>query len=133
MSETWNAMVRRLRQERGLSQRQLAEEAGIHHTLVSKIERGRADVSRKVVRALASALDADPVECELAAGHIPRDFAQVIRDRDSLRKLLALAAAGDLSEEAYRRLEELAEEQEEVRATVVPVWPEEEDSGAGDE
>jgi transcriptional regulator with XRE-family HTH domain len=49
--------VRRLRQEKGLSQEQFAFEAKIHRTYISDLERGARNPTIKVVEQLAKALD----------------------------------------------------------------------------
>lgn len=50
------ANLRRLRQERGLSQEAFADEANIHRTYVSDLERAARNPTIKVVEALAKAL-----------------------------------------------------------------------------
>lgn len=54
------ANVRRLRVERGLTQEQLAHEAGIDLTYLGGIERGRRNPSVDVLGRLSTALGADP-------------------------------------------------------------------------
>ncbi|WP_374470727.1 helix-turn-helix domain-containing protein [Phenylobacterium sp.] len=54
--------VRRLRQERGLTQEQLAFEAKLDLTYVGGIERGRRNPSLLVLARLADALDVAPWE-----------------------------------------------------------------------
>ena len=49
--------VRHFRRERGLSQEALAEEAGIHRTYVSDVERGARNPTITVVQKLAIALN----------------------------------------------------------------------------
>jgi transcriptional regulator with XRE-family HTH domain len=54
-----------LRRERGLTVRQLATAAGVHHTYVSKLERGdRQAPDEAVVEALAAALGATPSQLD---------------------------------------------------------------------
>jgi DNA-binding XRE family transcriptional regulator len=53
---TFAANLRRLREERGLSQEQLGEAANVHTTHVSKIERGRCEPGVRTVCKLARAL-----------------------------------------------------------------------------
>jgi transcriptional regulator with XRE-family HTH domain len=48
--------VRRLREERGLAQDQLAHEAGIHVTYLSGVENGRRNITLEVLGRLARAL-----------------------------------------------------------------------------
>lgn len=50
------ANLRRLRQERGLSQEAFADEAGIHRTYVSDLERAGRNPTIRVVETLAKAL-----------------------------------------------------------------------------
>jgi transcriptional regulator with XRE-family HTH domain len=53
---TFAANLRRLREERGLSQERLGEAANVHMTHVSKIERGQCEPGVRTVSKLASAL-----------------------------------------------------------------------------
>jgi len=48
--------LRRLRREKGLSQEDFADEAGLHRTYISDIERGRRCPSIVIVDKLAQAL-----------------------------------------------------------------------------
>ena len=50
--------VRRLREEKGLSQEAFAHEAGIHRTYVSDIERGARNPTILIVEKLATSLGA---------------------------------------------------------------------------
>jgi transcriptional regulator with XRE-family HTH domain len=49
--------LRRAREERGWSQEEFADRAGIHRTYVSDIERGARNPTILIVEKLASALD----------------------------------------------------------------------------
>jgi len=48
-----------LRQARGLSQKDLAEQAGVSQSTIAQIESGRKDPSISTVRAIAGALDTE--------------------------------------------------------------------------
>lgn len=48
--------LRRLREEQGLSQEQFADEAGIHRTYVSDLERRRQNPTTRIIEKLASYL-----------------------------------------------------------------------------
>jgi len=52
--------IRRLRQDRGWSQEDYADRAGIHRTYVSDIERGARNPTITVVEKLASPLEVPP-------------------------------------------------------------------------
>jgi len=52
--------VRRLREEKGWSQEDYADRAGIHRTYVSDIERGKRNPTVTVVEKLAKPLDVEP-------------------------------------------------------------------------
>ncbi len=55
--------LRRLRNERLLSQRELAEKAGLSPTTILKLEAGRVEESHpRTVRKLVQALDVSPTE-----------------------------------------------------------------------
>jgi transcriptional regulator with XRE-family HTH domain len=51
--------LQRLRREKGLSQEELADRAGIHQTYLSGVERGRRNPTVTVLQRIAEALDAD--------------------------------------------------------------------------
>lgn len=86
-----------LRRERGLTARQLAAAAGVHHTYVSKLERGdRQAPDEPVVEALAAALRATPAQIDQLrwrAGLTPRGDGAPGQDDPTLT--LVAEALGD--------------------------------------
>lgn len=56
---TFGKCVRRLREERGISQEALASEAGLDRTYVSSVERGRRNISLENIERLAKALEVE--------------------------------------------------------------------------
>jgi transcriptional regulator with XRE-family HTH domain len=54
--------LRRLRNAKGLSQDDLAYEAGISRSYLSQLEKGAFHASLKIIGRLAKALDAEPAE-----------------------------------------------------------------------
>jgi transcriptional regulator with XRE-family HTH domain len=57
--------LKELRRERNLTQKELAERAGVSQQYISRIESNRVNVGRKTVLRLASALEMDPLELTL--------------------------------------------------------------------
>ena len=58
----FSANLRKVREKRGLSQEQLAFEAGLHRTYVSSVERGLRNISIDNIERLAKALGVRPSE-----------------------------------------------------------------------
>jgi transcriptional regulator with XRE-family HTH domain len=54
--------LRHLRHEKGLSQEDLAYEAGINRSYISKLERGATHAGLEIIGKLASVLGAEPAE-----------------------------------------------------------------------
>lgn len=69
---TFPERLRELRRRRCLTQRELAEQAGIESTYLSKIESGKVQTSEATIRALAECLGTDPDQLVLSAGKIPQ-------------------------------------------------------------
>ena len=108
-----------MRRERSLSQRDLADRVGVHHTYISHLETGREQPSRRMVEDLARALDADATSMMLQAGHMPMSFARVLREREELRRLLELSARDELSERGWEEIRDLLDREDRVN---VAVW-----------
>lgn len=75
----WGAVIRRYRQWKGLSRRELAARAGLSPVFLGEIERGEKDPSSNTLTLLAAALDAPLSELYLRVaawldGDIGEDF-----------------------------------------------------------
>ena len=77
---TLGERIKRLRAERALQQRQLAEKAGLTPSMVSQIESGRLSPSLHTLGRIAAALGV-PIGA-MFDGHPPRGRIQVTRKRD---------------------------------------------------
>ena len=101
----FGAYLHELRGERGLTVRELAAAAGVHHTYVSKLERGdRQAPDDAVVEALAAALGATPAQLDQMrwrAGLTPRGGGAPGQDDPTLT--LVAEALGDTSLPAQER------------------------------
>jgi len=62
VKDRFGASVRKLRDERGFSQEELAERAGLHRNYVGGIERGERNVALENIVKLARALSVPPRE-----------------------------------------------------------------------
>jgi transcriptional regulator with XRE-family HTH domain len=72
LAKAFGETVRRLRADRGLTQPQLADEAGLSEEWVRRIERGSASPSFETIEALAAALGADltvPIRAKASDAH----------------------------------------------------------------
>jgi len=89
-AEEFGAKLRELRQQLGLTLRELADKVGIDFTYLSKIENGvLPPPSEKVISKLAEVLGADKDELTILAGRIPSDIAPVLKNRKTLQRLRA--------------------------------------------
>lgn len=74
--------VRELRQQKGLTLRELAPQVGVGYSYLSKVERGRLDFgdspSESLIHRLADVLDGDEDELLLLAHRIPAAIAETI-------------------------------------------------------
>jgi transcriptional regulator with XRE-family HTH domain len=72
LAKAFGEALRRLRTDRGLTQPQLADAAGLSEEWVRRIERGSASPSFDTIEALAHALDAEvtpPIRAKALDGH----------------------------------------------------------------
>lgn len=90
--------LHRLRLEKKISMRVLAEKVGVDFSYISQIEHEKRQPSRDVIVRLSQALGADPDEFLVTAGYLPHDVGKIL-SRDPRRSLLyireQLAKYGD--------------------------------------
>ena len=67
MDDAFGVALRKLRNEDGLSQEQLAEKSGLHRTYISLLERGEKSPTLTTICRLASALGVAPHKILLQA------------------------------------------------------------------
>jgi HTH-type transcriptional regulator, competence development regulator len=90
--------VRELRKEQGMSQRELANRAGIDFTYLSKIENTRMDPpSEKVILRIAEALNTDADQLTVLAGKVPSYVVDILRENPEAIKMLRRSFSGDFS------------------------------------
>jgi DNA-binding XRE family transcriptional regulator len=71
-------VIRRRRERRGLSQRDLARRVGTGAPHISKIENEVEVPSEEVLTRIAEELDLDPVELNLMAGRVPAQYVRAL-------------------------------------------------------
>lgn len=82
---TFGEMLREWRKEAKMSQRELAEHAGINHTYLSKVETGTLlPPSEKAIEAMAAATGKDATTLLIASGRVPRDVREKLLARPDL-------------------------------------------------
>jgi transcriptional regulator with XRE-family HTH domain len=64
--------LRRIREQRQLSQEKFAEVVGVHRTYMGGLERGERNITLKSLERLADQLDVDPLELLQIADRSPR-------------------------------------------------------------
>jgi len=79
--------IKELRRQRHLTQRQLAEQAGIDFSYLSKIENNRLEhtPSIKTLQDLARILEVDELELMELANKVPPVLETIARDKDAMR------------------------------------------------
>ncbi len=81
--------IRDLRKARGVSQRELAERAGIDFTYLSKIENDRMPPpAERTIQSMAEILGADSDELIRLAGKVPSDLAEFLVSDPAAMKYL---------------------------------------------
>ena len=104
--------LRGLRKQAGLSQRELAAQAGIDFTYLSKIENGRVDPpGEATMRAIARALGVDAEDLLARARKMPRDLKRLVAQGTPEKALLLRRIAQTpLTPERVERMLRMLEE-----------------------
>lgn len=76
--------IRRIREERGLSQRRLAQLAGIGQSFLSQVERGEKDPGIKTLLNICKALNVSIAHLFEDGGDLPPHIRSLIREARSL-------------------------------------------------
>ena len=72
-------LIKRLRKQKGLTLRQLAEKVSVSFVNIAHIENGRIETSAKVIKEIAKALDYDVDELLARADNINEDVKNIIK------------------------------------------------------
>jgi len=103
-------LLRNLRKQRKVTQRQLAERVGIDFTYISKIESGTMDppAEDKIIK-IAEVLREQPEELILAAKKVPKSFQRLITENKEIP--VFLRKASELSPAQWRKIKEIIGEE----------------------
>jgi HTH-type transcriptional regulator, competence development regulator len=112
MEETIGGRIKELRKKKGLTQRQLADDVGIHFTYLSKIENGNTQYSpsTSTLKRLATKLGADELELLRLADKLPEHVEKIAHTEQGLSFLRR--AANFKSPEEWEELMAFLEKQE---------------------
>lgn len=101
-------LLKKLRKNRGYSQRDLAASVGVDYTYLSKIENGvLPPPSDETIIRIAQALGIQTDELLLAANRVPPDVTDLVTRSKSIPELLRITK--DMSEDELRRLVDYAD------------------------
>lgn len=101
--EPFGALVRRIREERGLGLREMAKKIGVSPTYLSKVERDEfGPPAEDKVRRIAEILNQDPDELLALAGRVSSDLSAIIRDQPREMATLLRTAKGMTVEDLQR-------------------------------
>lgn len=91
-STKFGALLKSLREKRGISQTKLSEKADFDHSYVSRLESGVRMPTREAVDRLADALELEDQRNSLlvAAGFLPDDIASLFSSEPALGEILDL-------------------------------------------
>ena len=98
-------LIRRLRKQKGLSLRQLAEKVSVSFVNIAHIENGRIATSEEVIKELAKALDYDVDKLLAAADSVNEDIKNIIK-KLPLAVPEFLRTAKNLTEKEWKDLTE---------------------------
>ena len=105
-SEELGRLLTRLRDERGLTQKQVADQAEISNSTLSRLESGDRGVSREVLDRIGAVLELDrheELDLLTAAGFLNQDAAQILAD-DEIAQIARLLHAPTVSPEDAKLL-----------------------------
>lgn len=100
MAKQAGQLIRSLRQDRGLTQRQLAERIGMNFTYLSKMENGRLDStpSAETLTAMAEALDVESDWLLAQCGRVPQSVANQLLEHPAMLQQISAFDGGDFAE-----------------------------------
>jgi len=77
---TFGKLLKSLRNEKGVSIKQLAAELGLNYTYISKLENSKVNPSSKVISKFSDYFNYSSDELMLAADKIPKDILEILKN-----------------------------------------------------
>jgi len=113
---TFGEIIKELRKQRGMTQRELADQLQVNFTYISKIENDKLEVlpSEDLIRRMAEVLETDAEELLDLAGKLDlRQLQQVVKDLPQAGVLLRRIQTRRLTDEQWKTIETMFDETEE--------------------
>lgn len=109
---TFGEILRKIRRDKKISQRALADKLGISFTYLSKIENDvMPPPSEELLIKLAKELDIDIDEFMIEANKVPTDIQQTIMNNPKIPKFLR--SIDKITDEKWKKIEAILEEEDE--------------------
>ena len=102
-NKTLGLLIRKLRKDKGLSLRKLAEKVDISFVNIAHIENGRVVTSEEIIKQLAKALDYDVDKLLAAADSVNEDIKKIIKKMPTAVPDF-LRTAKNLTEDEWKEL-----------------------------
>ena len=84
MPGSLNNLLRELRESRGTSLRQAAQDVDVNPAYLSRVERGQKGASKSVQERLADYYDVEPEVVAVASGELPEDIIEILQRHPEL-------------------------------------------------
>ena len=105
MDGSFGSLLRDKRRAAGLSQRELADRAGLAFSYISKLENGRLPPpAADTVVALCDILQVSPDELLALTGKLPTDVQQTVTTSKTAQRFLREAGSLRLTDEEWERM-----------------------------
>lgn len=105
MKQTFGQKLRELRRSKGITQRGLAEKAGVDFSYISKIENDRlSPPAADTIVKICNVLESPPDALLALSGKIPSELKEAIGSSPAAMQFIRSAQSMDLTEAEWERL-----------------------------
>lgn len=78
--ETFGAILRRIRKNKGIGIKKLSSQLNITHSYISKIENNKSLPSEEFIGKISEIFEYDKEELMIRAGRVPEDILNILRE-----------------------------------------------------